>query len=208
VYFSGVDLLLSMERDPDEALRARLHQHFETLQGHRSQVISDVHRTEALLASLGHKAPPPPREPDEFYRWRGQLLSAVSTTLQAAAPKQAACHLTGHIIGDAWDTVNLGGLTYGLLAVAPAHPRLLAQAEALARAQEQVLTRLDRAVAHPLWEPAEQEALAAVRTGIGALPSFDPSVSPEVAPADRLLTLTEAMRALSDRIGVMQQVLP
>lgn len=207
LYFNSAELLLANDDDGSGELAARINRQMTILHDRQPAVVAGVERIDELCTALGLQMPDPPRQPAEFHPFSQNVFTAVSDRLRDAEPAAATAHLVGFLLGDIWGTLNLTGLTLYLLAAEPEHPRLRAQAAALAREAERLLGQLTRALTHPLWDQAQRTALQNVRQTFADAPSADPAVSPAVAPAARLGALAAAIEPLSEHIAAFEAAL-
>ena len=204
IYFNGVELIASASNGAAAPLAQRVKERFDAFQARQPGVIENVRFVESLLHKAGLPVAPPPRLPEEFYRWSQQIFEETHAALSGEESVVAsASHLLGFLLGDASGTLNLGGFVHLLLDAAPAHAGLLAQARSLAQAQVKARRKLEQALALPaLPETTRAAAQAAVQAFFEA-----PPIDADGDHAAKVRGLDASLRQLGQAITAVEQTL-
>jgi hypothetical protein len=210
VYFATMEILVEAHERSQGDTAAFLHRQLTRRHSKMAEAVAEVEQTEALLRRLGIEPPPRPQLPTDCVAWQQRVYLLAQGTLSTSDPVLATYHLLGQLCGQAWLTLQLGGLVLSLRREMPKDVLLTEQAEALAKDQQRMFGVLLRIAEHPLWTAHQSEAIANLRAAFGRVPlvaAEDRESDEEDAVSARLKGLLEEMTTFADRLSELESVL-
>lgn len=211
LYFASMQLLVDAYNRSQGETAELLHRQLTRRHSQMGKTVAEVEQTEALLQRLGIQLASRPQMPAECVAWQQKIYLVVQGALATNQPALATYHLLGQLCGQAWLTLQLGGLVLSLRCEMPKDESLKTHAAALAAEQQRLYGVLMRIAEHPQWSAPFAERLMDLRAAFGQVPlvAADPAERSETedAASARLIDLLPAMDTFADRLSALESAL-
>ena len=138
---AGMELVHSLG-PADAALTQRIGAQRDVFMGNRVVMLAQFDAVDAALESSQLPVPTRPDSYAQYLEWSNGIIKSLSPVATPDTPQGALGGL-GRCVGDVLNSLGVRIVVLYLLEVAPAHAKLLAHAEQMAKSLIELVTRLD-----------------------------------------------------------------